>query len=498
VPRVYGKSSKRHSIAFRWVPGIVVAVAAAMNCSAESIHYQPYSYDYGVQHITAELGRFSVPEKHESPQKGRITLAFLRLKSTSAHPGPPIVYLAGGPGGSGINLAKGARGSVFLAMREAGDVIALDQRGTGLSEPNLSCPGSLGFPLTSPGEYPAMLAQLKQASRSCAKFWKDRGVDLDAYNVAESAEDLESLRQALGAPQLSLWGSSYATFLGLAAIRHEGSKIFRALFAGVEGPDDTYKLPGLTENQLRMVSELIGKDRTLHSEIPDFFQLLRAVLESAQQKPFQIPVRDANSGEEATVAMGRADVEQVVAGMTGDREGLEQLPRFLLALKRKRLSSPVVQQAARDVWEERRGSLGSAMSFTTDCSSGASAERLSRIERESRQTLLGSAVNFPFPDVCGAWGVPMLPTKERARVRSDVPVLFMSGTVDGRTPPAQAEEVRMGFIHSDHVLIEGAGHGNDLFVSSPEIARAMVAFMKSGTVTTHRIKLPPLRFDRPD
>src|SRR5262245_56881443 len=80
----------------------------------------------------------SVPEQHSDPHGTKITLAFLRLKSTSPQPGPPIFYLAGGPGGSGISLAKGPRGSLFLPMREAGDVIALDQRGVGLSEPNLA------------------------------------------------------------------------------------------------------------------------------------------------------------------------------------------------------------------------------------------------------------------------------------------------------------------------------------------------------------------------
>src|SRR5205823_5283714 len=134
----------------------------------------------------------------------RIGIAFLRLKSTSSHPGPPIIYLAGGPGGSGVNLAKGPRGAVFLAMRAAGDVIALDQRGTGLAEPNLTCPDTLDFPLTTPGDFTPMLRVFEEKSRSCAKFWRDRGVDLTSYNVVENAHDLESLREALGADKISL------------------------------------------------------------------------------------------------------------------------------------------------------------------------------------------------------------------------------------------------------------------------------------------------------
>ena len=70
----------------------------------------------------------------------------------------------------------------------------------------------------------------------------------------------------------------------------------------------------------------------------------------------------------------------------------------------------------------------------------------------------------------------------------------MSGTLDGRTPPRNAEEIRKGFPNSSHVLIEGAGHGNDLFVSSPEVQKVTFEFIKKGKVSIDRIELPPLRF----
>lgn len=94
--------------------------------AADAIRFEPYEYTYRGRTIQAELGRFIVPERHDKPNGPRLTLAFVRLRSTSLHSGFPIIYLAGGPGGSGIDLMKGPRGQAFLAMREAGDVIALD------------------------------------------------------------------------------------------------------------------------------------------------------------------------------------------------------------------------------------------------------------------------------------------------------------------------------------------------------------------------------------
>jgi len=472
---------------------LLCALFAGTLNATDELRLEPYDYDYQGQRIHGEVGRFSVPERHADPGGRKITLAFLRLKSTSPQPGPPIFYLAGGPGGSGISLAKGPRGSLFLALREAGDVIALDQRGVGLSEPNLDCPGSLEFPLVSPGDFSPLLRRFEEASRACASFWRGRDVDLGAYNVVENAHDLDSLRQALGAERVILWGSSYGTHLGLAAIRHHGNHIFRAVLSGIEGPDQTLKLPSAVDEQLSAIGRLVGSDPVLARQIPDLVGLAKRVLAAAERTPFIISILDAESKPTAKVVLGRFDLEQQVIGMVGTREGLERLPGTLLAFDRGELSSPRVQQVARDVVEIRTGPIGSAMSYAMDCASSASKQRISAIRREMATASVGH-LDFPIPEVCSAWNIPELPPSERTLVHSDVPVLFISGTLDGRTPPRNAEEIRKGFPKSSHILIEGAGHGNDLFVSSPEIQNVTLEFIKTGKVVINRIALPPLRF----
>ena len=53
------------------------------------------------------------------------------------------MYLDGGPGGSGIGLYRiDDYKRLFDAMRAAGDVILLSQRGTGFSTPRLTCANS--------------------------------------------------------------------------------------------------------------------------------------------------------------------------------------------------------------------------------------------------------------------------------------------------------------------------------------------------------------------
>jgi pimeloyl-ACP methyl ester carboxylesterase len=129
-----------------------------------------------------------------------------------------------------------------------------------------------------------------------------------------------------------------------------------------------------------------------------------------------------------------------------------------------------------------------------DCASGASAERRERINRESKETLLANLADQVFPDVCEALNSPDLGPDFRAPVKSDVPVLFISGTLDARTPVSNAEEYRAGFTNSHHLIIDGAVHSDPLFLSSPKIKELMLEFMKGQAPSTTSIKLAPFKF----
>ncbi|MDQ3013662.1 MAG: alpha/beta fold hydrolase, partial [Acidobacteriota bacterium] len=178
----------------------------AMAQKPGDIKIEPYTFvTNSGQKIEAEFGRIYVPERHAKPNETLIELAFVRFKSTAKIPSFPIVYLTGGPGGSGISLAKGARFSLFMAMREIGDVIALDQRGAGLSKPNLTCQEKLDYPLDKATEKAQALRLYQAQSKSCADFWRKQGVDLTAYNTNENADDFEVLRKALRVEKITLW-----------------------------------------------------------------------------------------------------------------------------------------------------------------------------------------------------------------------------------------------------------------------------------------------------
>ncbi|MDQ3819715.1 MAG: alpha/beta hydrolase, partial [Acidobacteriota bacterium] len=331
-----------------------------------------------------------------------------------------------------------------------------------------------------------LLSLYRERSRSCARYWRSKGVDLRGYNTNESADDLESLRVALGAKKISLWGISYGTHLGLAAIRRHGANIDRAILAGVEGPDHTDKLPSNYRKHLEELSRAVKADAELSKEIPDFIALVNGVVTRLDKEPAVVEAKEPKSGRKIKVTISGFLFRQLLNNLYGT----DALPYFPY----------IFHSAAKGDYTvityllfDARSSIGSAMGYMMDCSSGVSRKRRHQERLENRDALF-SDINFPFMDVCAAWGNPDLGESFRSPIRSNVPVLFISGTLDAKTPVSNAEEVRKGFTNSTHLIIDGAVHSDPLFLSSPRIKDVMMEFMRGVPVSTTRIALPPMKF----
>ena len=175
-------------------PAAAIGTAPAM-IQAQQLQWTPLTFTTDAGEVTeAERAVITVPAHHANPSGATIKLPVLRFKSTSARPGVPLIYLAGGPGNSGLSAAK--RDQYFpglTAFREIGDVIVFDQRGTGASEPSLVLEGRFEVASDEPIASPKSRAAFKATAEKAAQAMRDRGVDLSAYNTRESADDIEAI-----------------------------------------------------------------------------------------------------------------------------------------------------------------------------------------------------------------------------------------------------------------------------------------------------------------
>lgn len=447
---------------------------------------ESYVFEAEGQKVDCERGWITVPESHVSPNGSTIRIPFVRFKATTRDPGTPLIYLSGGPGASGIATMKSIRFNLFMKLRAAGDVIVLDQRGTGGAEPKLTYDGSWDAPLDRPADYDVWTSKVHEKIKEMVVELKSRGIHLEHYNTKESAADINALRRALGLEKISLWGTSYGTHLSMAVMRYHGEHVDRVVLSGAEGPDHTLKLPSTVQQHLEMVAEMVDKDPELSKHIPDFMALVRTLLDQLEAKPVTVKLSAGRS-----VTLGRLDLAMFIAGSIGRRSSIRPLPMTLYEL-----SKGSFRRIANIAYSRRVAQTLRPMPFAMDCASGASPARLDRIFREDKETLLGNVQNFPFDRACHNTGLADLGDEFRAPLRSDIPVLFISGSLDARTPIANAEELRKYLPTSYHVIVENAGHDEELFSLAPELDERMITFLRGGAPSVQPIIVPPVEFVR--
>ncbi len=460
-----------------------LALAATLSASraegaveSRLISIEPCEFKAGSGTVEAECGLIAVPETHYAETDVEIRLPFVRFKSTSPEPTSTIVYLAGGPGGSGIGTAKSQRFAMFMKLREAGDVIALDQRGTGNAVPSLAYDMSPELPMDQPANFATWTPLVEAKFTECAKHFRDKGITLAHYNTKESAADVDALRRALGLEKISLWGTSYGTHLSCAVVRYHGEHLDRVILAGAEGPDHTFKLPSTTQAYYEKFSADLASRPEFAEKIPDLLAMTKRILDRLEREPARL---DWQGG---TLALGPVDVQLFIAESVGRRRSLYPLPAALYLADQGDYRR-IAGYAARI----RVAPLGNGMSLAMDCASGGSPERRERLSAEGKALLVGNTSNFPFENTCSALGIPDLGDEFRGPLQSKIPALFISGTLDARTPIANAEELRQGFATSYHVIVENAGHDEELFSLAPGLGDRMVAFLRGGAPSEDRI-----------
>ncbi|WP_138510393.1 alpha/beta fold hydrolase [Maricaulis alexandrii] len=432
--------------------------------------------------VAAFQGHLDVPENRADPDSRMIRVSYVRFPATTDTPGHPIVYLAGGPGGSGSATARAHRFELFMQMRQHGDVIAFDQRGTGDSTELPACTSSVVIADTQPATDDEIASAYRAAVEECGAFWQGEGVDLTGYTTSDSVADLSDLRAHLGAEQIDLWGISYGSHLALAALDEIPDEIGRVVIASAEGLDQTVKLPARTDAYIARLQAAVDSQPAARAAYPDIAGLMRRVHARLEANPMPLEIPQAD-GSMAPFLLQRHHLQEYAAGLISD----PNWARIMLAL-----------YASLDAGEpglaigllQRFHTPGEpitlrAMPTAMDLASGIGDARLATVEAQARDSLLGAYLNFPMPQIRGAWDGFDLGDAFRTPPTGDTPVLLLTGTLDGRTYPEGQAEAVAGLSQATQVLVHNAGH--NLFMSSPEVHDVIHTFMRAEPVMVHDI-----------
>jgi len=431
----------------------------------------------------AERGFFEVPEDRRDPRSRKIRLSYVRFASTAARPGPPIIYLAGGPGGTATRALSGPRFPIMMALREVADVIAFDQRGTGLSNHIPERPASTRPP--PPFTQAGLTSYFRTDFQEAWVDWTRAGVAMTGYNTEQNADDIDDLRRHLGAEKVDLWGISYGTHLALSMLKRHGDRVNRVALASLEGQDQTVKRPSAIDTLLQQVDSLLAADPAVRAAIPDLPALMRRV--HARMEAAPVSLTATLNGAPVTLQIGGFAIQLMSGGLIANPQTLVMLPGLYLALDAGQTD------VLKPFMGEFANLLGIAgMPEATDLASGISPGRLALVRREAKTAVLGEALNFPMPQLLGVVPGADLGKGFRAPLRIDHPALLLAGTLDGRTPMSEQDEVAAQFRRKSRVIVENAGH--NVFEAHPDVQPLLVRFFRGEAVADTRLSLPPPTF----
>ncbi len=439
---------------------LVAAIAPAI--FATTVHAQSHSElpqqplePCTIDRVPGEVlcGTFTVYEDREARTGRTIDLRIVVLKATGENRQPdPVVPLAGGPGGSATARAEG-HAETFAEERRERDILLVDQRGAGGSNP-LHC----AFP--PPGGATSFFGSLFPIDHiaECRERLSERA-DLSLYGTPLAADDLEDVRQWLEYDRLNLYGGSYGTRIAQVFMRRHPESVRTAIFNALVplGRNPYFYGASSIDLGLEQLFEDCAADTRCHEAYPEFREQFAALVARFDNGPVETVVRLPDRTQ-VTVAFTRGDFAYAVRGMLYNTLS-NRLP---LAVRTTHESGDLRLFAQyylqRIGWVTDDGTA-TGMHFSILCSEDMAFNDWNELREVTEGTLMGEHLIREYERACDNWVKYDVPETYNDPLRSDVPALLLSGERDPITPPAYGEEVARYLTHSLHVVQPNAGHG---------------------------------------
>ena len=426
----------------------------------------------------ARCGSIERPWEPGNPAAGTVTVgfAFVAARDRSKPTLGTVVPHEGGPGYSTTGTAS-SYAAMYGALLDRRNLLLVDQRGTGRSEP-IDCP-ALQHP--TPKDVKAGYAV------GAAACGASLGARADDYSTALSADDLAAVVDALGLGQVDVYGDSYGTFFAqVYAGRHPEqvrSVVLDSAYPAY-GEDAWYATQGpAMRDSFAMVCQ---RTQDCRDAGRPFLPTLEKVLDAVRTKPWRGRAYDADGsrmrvrvdgpglaavafGATYTPAFYRELTAALRSGLSGDRRPLlrlvaeatggdpdggpvraysEGLDAAVACHDYPQLYDMTAQPAVRQ--QQYAAALDARTVSDPDTYGPFTVHEYA----DSDWQMLDWCTQWPSAPASKPAGPPVPPSGHY----SDVPVLVLSGELDSITTPAEGDLVASQFPNTRHVRVANSFH----------------------------------------
>ena len=417
--------------------------------------------EQGLPPVEAQCATFPVAEDPAQPQGRKIALniAWLPAEGKGGGTPDPVFFLAGGPGQAATDYA----GQIDMALKETRkqrDIVLIDQRGTGKSNP-LDCRDAKGEALkldeTAEFDEAAFTAYVGQ----CLKSLEGRA-DPRFYTTGEAIADLDAVRAALGADKINVIGGSYGTRVAQQYAMHYPQHTRSIVLDGVApnrlvvGGEFAQRLDEALRRQDAQCAKLPACKARFGNGASggDLIARLQSLKSRLAAAPVQVSYHDPDTNEPRQDTLTADTLTGLTHGVSYVPQLASLLPLVVSEAEHGRYESLM---AIAKFWSNQVGDqLNRGMQWSVIC-----AEDAPRYQPDPADgnTVLGPDMAKMFFAACKQWPRGKVAADFTAPLKTELPVLVVSGELDPVTPPVYGDEVVKTLSHARHLVLRGQGHG---------------------------------------
>lgn len=402
-------------------------------------------------------GTYEVFENRATRSGRRIALKILVYPATGSYKAADAVfYIPGGPGSSSTEDAPYVAADL-ATVREHRDLVFVDQRGTGGSNP-LNCKF---FDAADPQSYLGPWNPLDKV-RECRRQLESKA-DLRLYVTTIAMDDLDEVRAALGYEIIDLLGGSYGTRASQSYMRQHGGHVRAAVLQGISLPSQAMPrdFPQDTQRALDGVLDECSADKDCKATFSDPRADAKTVFEKLIKGPVEVEIKyPEGSDKTAKIKLSRDLAAEAIRYMLYSAAGSSRIPLFLRMAAQGNFVP--LAEAAMSFRREIVGSGSTGLYLSVTCAEDLPwiAKGEGEGERFER-TFLGTYRLRQQREACALWPRGEVAKSYFEPVRSDVPTLILTGQWDPVTPPIYGERLAKTLSHSVNIVGPSGGHGFD-------------------------------------
>jgi len=401
----------------------------------------------------AVCGKYEVFEDRNAKSGRKIALNIALVPAMSSKPAPdPVFILAGGPGQGAASLVKAA-GDYLVRLRQNRDLVFIDQRGTGASNP-LNC-----APNGNRNEMRAFFTENTSTDGvvECRKQL-EKVADLTLYTTQIAMDDLDEVRAALGYDKINILGGSYGTFAGLVFVRQHPDRVRTAILEGVSPVEAKIVLPfakGVAHSLERLFKDCAG-DKDCNTAFPNLRNDFKELTAKFDKEPAVFEATNLITQKREQVTMSRNMFSEQVRTML-------YIPiywRWLPVLIHEANASNYGPFAA-IAYANVRGltdQIAGGMSLSVLCAEDIPFISEAEIKAATDGTFYGDFRIRSNKRACEQWPRAKVPAAFNEPVKSDVPILMVTGDLDPVAPSWLAANAGKTLPNSRQITIPNTGH----------------------------------------